>query len=194
VTAATRVRRAGVDAGADEWQTVADVLLKPAPPLDPALAATDAPLAVVPLAYESPAKKLAEVRYAGFWDRFVAFLLDMLLLVGFMIVLNAAIETVTPNSSAADRLSFAALLLGCVYFAAFESSPWQGTPGKRLLRIKVVDLHLQPVGFARAFGRNIGRVLSSIFYIGYVIAAFTARKQALHDLMAGCLVVKRERE
>lgn len=71
----------------------------------------------------------------------------------------------------------------------------QATPGKRAMGIKVVGETGQRIGFGRASGRYFGKIVSGmIFNIGYVMAGLSARKQALHDLMAGTLVVFREVE
>jgi uncharacterized RDD family membrane protein YckC len=64
------------------------------------------------------------------------------------------------------------------------------TPGKRLLGIKVTNMVGQPISFWRGVGRSASKLISSIFFIGYIMAAFTKNKQALHDLMAGTLVIK----
>ncbi len=77
-----------------------------------------------------------------------------------------------------------------LYFALMESSPRQATLGKQALGIMVTDLAGQRISFARATGRFFAKILSGlILWIGYVMAAFTERKQALHDLLASCLVV-----
>jgi len=79
-----------------------------------------------------------------------------------------------------------------VYFAAMESSPLQGTLGKMALGIKVVDSTGSRVGFGQRadVGRQVGfRTL--ILTIGWWMAAFTPKRQALHDMMAGCVVIRR---
>jgi len=56
----------------------------------------------------------------------------------------------------------------------------------------VTDLKGQRITFARASGRFLGRLLSQIpLFLGYVLAGFTAKKQALHDLLASTLVLKK---
>jgi len=82
------------------------------------------------------------------------------------------------------------VFLGILYEAVFLSSPWQATPGKKLLGIKVVDQNGLPIAFWRAFGRASAKILSSIFLIGYIMAFFTKNKRALHDLMAGTIVIE----
>lgn len=72
----------------------------------------------------------------------------------------------------------------------FESSAWQATPAKRLAKLKVTDEAGNRIDFWQAVGRNLARYVSALSVIGYVMAAFTKRRQALHDKMAGTLVVK----
>jgi uncharacterized RDD family membrane protein YckC len=72
-----------------------------------------------------------------------------------------------------------------------ESSAWQATLGKKILGLKVTDLSGNRITFARASGRFFGKILSGmILGIGFLMAGFTARKQALHDILAGCLVLR----
>ena len=85
-------------------------------------------------------------------------------------------------------LSLVLALLSWAYFALQEASAAQATVGKRLLGLVVTDLHGQRLSLARATGRWAGRYLSSILCIGYLMQPFTARRQTLHDLMAGTLV------
>jgi uncharacterized RDD family membrane protein YckC len=84
-----------------------------------------------------------------------------------------------------------ALAVWWLYFAALESSASGATIGKRLLGLRVVDLDGRRIGFGRASWRFFGKLLGILtFYIGYAMAVFTPKKQALHDLMAKTLVVK----
>jgi uncharacterized RDD family membrane protein YckC len=84
-----------------------------------------------------------------------------------------------------------ALMLSWIYYASMESSTWQATLGKKILGLKVTDLVGNRISFARASGRFFGKILSGmILGIGFLMAGFTARKQALHDILAGCLVLR----
>jgi len=84
------------------------------------------------------------------------------------------------------------IILGWVYFAIMESSSTQGTLGKMALGIKVTDLEGSRVGFGKATGRHFGKIISAlILLIGFIMVAFTQKKQGLHDMMAGCLVVNK---
>ena len=78
-----------------------------------------------------------------------------------------------------------------LYFPVMESSAWQATVGKRAVGIIVTDLDGRRIGFVKALGRTLGKILSGlIIYIGYIMIAFTDRKQGLHDILAGTLVIK----
>jgi uncharacterized RDD family membrane protein YckC/type II secretory pathway pseudopilin PulG len=143
---------------------------------------------------------------AGFVRRWAAFFLDSLILsVGFYLVFFVAILAVAGASGLAElgadqmpawflALQLAMVLLYFVaaglYYALQESSIHQATIGKRALGIKVVDREGRRLRFAHALGRWAAAALSYLtFYIGFLMAAFTARKQALHDLVAGTEVV-----
>ena len=147
-----------------------------------------------------------DVVHAGFIRRFGAFIIDSLILgVGFyalLFVLGIIAVAAAPGSSMDDEALGAVLaivyLLGillyyvaaALYYGLQESSRFQATLGKRALGIKVTDEHGQRLGRGRAFGRWFAAALSYItLYIGFRVAAFTRRKQALHDFVADTLVV-----
>ncbi|MFE3973796.1 MULTISPECIES: RDD family protein [unclassified Peribacillus] len=76
-------------------------------------------------------------------------------------------------------------MLSFLYYSLLHSSKWKGSVGKILQNIKVTDLYGERIGFGRAAGRYFATILSGmIFYIGYIMAAFTSKKQALHDMIA----------
>lgn len=83
------------------------------------------------------------------------------------------------------------LLITIAYFTLLESSPWQATIGKRICRLRVTDLSGRRIGLGRAIGRYLGKYVSAfLLMIGFMMAGWTIRKQALHDLMAGTLVTR----
>ncbi len=146
--------------------------------------------------------------YAGFWLRAGALLVDSLIIgiamfavycgfSGIVMVLGGA-GGPTRSSGASSFvalggcfLNFVPILLGWLYFAMFESSEKQATPGKAMMGLRVTDLEGRRISFGRATGRFFGRILSNfILFIGYIMAAFTEKKQALHDMIAGTLVLK----
>lgn len=81
--------------------------------------------------------------------------------------------------------------LAFVYFLAFETSAWQATPGKALFGLKVTDAAGGRIGFGRSLARQLLKCLEiASDGITYLIAAFTGKQQALHDMFAGTLVVR----
>lgn len=82
-------------------------------------------------------------------------------------------------------------VLSAVYFILMEGGPWQATLGKKAVGIMVTDMNGNKITYGTAFLRYIGKIVSSfICGIGYVIAAFTENRQALHDKIASTLVLE----
>lgn len=136
--------------------------------------------------------------YAGFWKRFAAAIIDGIITmiggfaIGFVFVI-VMVEVGTDDPAVLKGIgNILGLILGWIYFAAMESSPTQGTLGKMALGIKVTDLEGSKIDFGKASGRYFGKIISTlILLIGFIMVAFTQKKQGLHDMMAGCLVVNR---
>ena len=79
-----------------------------------------------------------------------------------------------------------------VYFVGYETSAKQGTWGKQIVGIKVTDLDGRPITTGRAVGRFFAKILSNLTCgIGYLLPLFTEKKQTLHDLICGCLALKK---
>ena len=147
--------------------------------------------------------------YAGFWIRFLAVVLDSIIvrivtipfaaLLGVFGVLHHP-NVVRGRLDESDVLALVAasatlvpiiLCISWLYEASLTSSTWQGTVGKKLLNLKVIDEAGNRISFLRATGRHFAKYyLSSILLIGFIMAAFTERKRALHDFIAGTLVKK----
>lgn len=146
---------------------------------------------------DAPEIQRATGVYAGFWKRFAALILDYVILLVTSVFIGAVIGLLfgSPEGSnaLADNLGgLAGILVWWLYYGMMESSQRQATLGKMALGIKVVDLRGERISFARATARHFAKLLSGIILlVGYVMAGFTSRKQALHDLVAGCLVVNR---
>ena len=84
-----------------------------------------------------------------------------------------------------------AIIVGWLYEAIMVSSSMQATPGKMVFGLRVQTVDGQQVGFGRATGRFLGKIISSLIAcIGFLMIAFTERKQGLHDMIAGTLVVR----
>ncbi len=135
--------------------------------------------------------------YAGFRKRFSAAIIDGFILVAAGLIIGGlagfiyGYRTGTPEGAGALG-NIVGVILGWLYFAIMESSSKQGTLGKIALGIKVTDLSGNAISFGRATVRHFGKILSTIILlVGYLMVAFTAKKQGLHDMIAGCLVVKK---
>jgi uncharacterized RDD family membrane protein YckC len=129
--------------------------------------------------------------YAGFWLRFGAVAIDAVIFwsAWFVVVLVAS-----PGGSGLAGLAVLAFpVLGWLYCAAFESSAWQGTPGKKAVGAVVVDVRGERLSFGRASARYAARYLTWLvpLGVGWMMAGFTEKKQALHDIIAGTLVIRR---
>ena len=152
--------------------------------------------------------------YAGFWKRAFAFCIDGFILsvpltllsclaIGTQVVslikMAALQQEPSPDMmlpvvgkwmAAMFLVWVASILLVWLYFALFESSKKQATPGKMALGIKVVGAQGERISFARATGRTFGKFISNmILYFGNYMAGFTQKRQALHDFMAATYVV-----
>ena len=124
------------------------------------------------------------MEYAGFWKLFVAYLIDVILLG----VVGAIVNQIFDQNVA----GLVTTLVGWAYFAGMESSARQATLGKSVMGMVVTDISGNRISFLRATGRYFAKYLSAlILFIGYIMAAFTARKQGLHDMLAGTLVLSR---
>ena len=158
--------------------------------------------------WQAPGARPA-VAYAGFWLRFVAFIIDQLLLyfVGMILFLPFAasmgmrgmmmgrprdVQALFPMIHAMLRLALLRLVIHWLYYSLLESSAWQATLGKKALGLEVTDLDGNRISFGRATGRFFAKIISSlILFIGYIMAGFTEKKQALHDILAGTLVIRK---
>ncbi len=153
-----------------------------------------------------PRRQIPQAPYAGFWLRLIAYVIDLFLLsVAIDIfILNplmprAGISPENPwamlrsNSRQVLAINLLAIMVEWCYFALLESSRWQGSVGKRLLGLYVVDAEGKRISFARASGRFFAMTIFSTLTVGIsdVMGAFTPKKQMLHDMLAKCLVLKR---
>jgi uncharacterized RDD family membrane protein YckC len=175
------------------------------------------PPGYAPMNYYTPPQNYPS--YGGFWLRFVAYIIDVIVMwipnailtYGAELALDGTIQPpqINPaNIQSPDqiielykKLFFTpgkltgialTLIATWIYYALMESSSKQATLGKMALGLKVTDLNGARISFAKASGRYFGKILSSFLcLIGYIMAGFTERKQALHDMMAGSLVMKK---
>ena len=127
--------------------------------------------------------------------------LPLLGLLGYSVVLTESwseIENADPGLlapiivSAFSGIALSALLITWFYYALMQSSARQATVGKMVLGLKVTDINGDRLTFARASLRYFSKILSNLFLmIGYIMAGFTEKKQALHDMIANTYVVRK---
>jgi uncharacterized RDD family membrane protein YckC len=138
--------------------------------------------------------------HAGFWVRVLAYIIDSIILLlvdgamwamfGFS-VLGLSNDQSDLTGGANLWLNFVSIIIGVAYFAGMESSTWQATLGKKALGLVVTDVSGNRITFMRGVGRYFAKFLSAIIlFIGFIMVAFTERKQGLHDILAGTLVLK----
>jgi len=200
--------------GLADWQPLSvlfpdEVRSTTEPAADNPYSAPAAPLQSLP---QTNAAALED--YAGFWKRVAAYIIDSILLW----IPQKLIEMVSGAGAAKDAMNetikgaagnmqvvhaaqihylsaawpsmLLGLVVGVLYFAFCESSAWQATLGKLALGIRVTDMEGRRIGFGRAIGRYLAKILSFIIlFIGVIMVAFTQRKQGLHDIMCGTLVL-----
>ncbi|MEO8810803.1 MAG: RDD family protein [Rhodanobacter sp.] len=202
--------------GLADWQPLSVLFRDEVPSATAASVAPDNPYATpgAPLQALPQTTAAALEDYAGFWKRVAAYILDFIVLyIPNMLISkamggDAAQETMKQAMLAAPgdaHLMLAAYeqfystmalamvvttVLAWLYFAICESSPWQATLGKLALGIRVTDLQGRRISLPRALGRYLAKFLSIlIFCIGFLMVGWTRRKQGLHDMLAGTLVL-----
>jgi uncharacterized RDD family membrane protein YckC len=154
--------------------------------------------------------------YAGFWLRFVAYIIDYIIIyvvqsfvfvpvLGLMGITFASKMDNMGTMSDAETMGMVAsmiavagatalltTIIALLYWALMESSKYQATVGKIALGLKVTDLDGNSLDFVKSLIRNVCKIISGmILFIGYIMAGFTEKKQGLHDIIAGTLVVKK---
>ncbi|MFY0688015.1 MAG: RDD family protein [Cyclobacteriaceae bacterium] len=156
-------------------------------------------------------------QYAGFWLRFVALIIDTIIvniLQSFIIIpvlgmiglsfasgydfnfedipQDEAIGMLVAIFSAISTMALLSTTIQILYYSLMESSKHQATIGKLALGLQVTGMNGERLDFLKALLRNISKIISSLLMmIGFLIAGFTEKKQALHDIIASTLVVKK---
>ena len=146
------------------------------------------------------------VRYAGFWRRLAAYIIDCIVagIGAYAAALAGALIIGLPGGLEFEGLTLTLAtvwILACdlvipwLYWALMESSGRQATLGKSALGIMVTDTEGERITFARGTARYWAKVISFLtLLIGFLIAGFTSRKQALHDIISDCLVVVKQQQ
>jgi uncharacterized RDD family membrane protein YckC len=144
------------------------------------------------------------VRYAGFWRRLAAYIIDCIVagIAAYSFAVVGALLIELPSGERLDGLTLTIAtmwIFGCfliapwLYWALMESSNRQATLGKRVVGIIVTDIEGRRVTFARGTVRYWAKVISFlILLIGFMLASFTSRKQALHDIISSSLIVVKQ--
>jgi uncharacterized RDD family membrane protein YckC len=153
-------------------------------------------------------------KYAGFWRRFIAYMIDgfIISIVLIMLMFIAGIAffagTMSRGSNAwMTEISNPELMvsytlwiwvfstmINIMYFTYFHGSTGR-TPGKMLLGLQVVSVDGNRISFGIAFLRSVGYLISSIFFcLGFIWIGFDKKKQGWHDKIAGTVVIIREKE
>ncbi|MDR2187899.1 MAG: RDD family protein [Azonexus sp.] len=193
--------------GGDRWQSYRALATSRGEKLPPP--AMPAPRPPVDNPYRPPAARLEVIAnvdadwdvlpagnaiHAGFWRRFAASMVDGLFLY-ILFVLFVVLVLKGPAPESADAAGLWGVAISGLYFVLLESSAWQATLGKRAMGIKVVNAAGERIGLGRALARWVSHILSSLTLgIGYMLAGWTPRKQALHDMAAGTFVVFKDVE
>lgn len=157
---------------------------------------------------EDVVEKVEVVRdetYGGFWLRFIAYLIDGVIIgIPSTIIMFSvgafsigAMFSESPGAfvagSAVYYVGMLGLMVGTIaYYIGMECSKYQGTVGKKLLGLKVVDEEGKQITLGKSTIRYFSKILSSILYIGYIMIGITEKKQGLHDMIARTYVVRRD--
>ncbi|CAN5861280.1 hypothetical protein BH23PLA1_BH23PLA1_22250 [soil metagenome] len=137
------------------------------------------------------ARAVALTALASFGARSAALLIDLTVLVVVNALLLLAVGQLGRPSIGEALATFLAFVINAAYFAGLEGSSSGATLGKWALGIRVTDTEGRRIGYTHALGRFFGKLLSmAVLLIGFLMAAFTVRQQALHDYFSGTLVVR----
>jgi uncharacterized RDD family membrane protein YckC len=145
----------------------------------------------MPLGMATPVSAGA-INYAGFWIRAVAYIIDVVIL-GMVLWIIALLFQRSPEEGGGTSAIGAILqiVLGFLYMPVLWSSPMQATIGQKICGLRLIRPGGNRISFARGIARVLAMILSGMLLcIGYLMVAFTERKQGLHDMIAGTYVVK----
>ena len=133
-----------------------------------------------------------EIVYAGFWRRLLAVVLDTLVLWIPVYVFRWMIDEERWNPWVFHFVDWCQMtVIWTIYYGILESSKHQGTVGKMVLRLKVTDVEGGRISFLRACGRYLAQWLSLLpVGIGFMMIGWTRKKQGIHDMVCGCLVIR----
>jgi uncharacterized RDD family membrane protein YckC len=126
---------------------------------------------------------------ANFGQRLVAFLIDLVIIIVALGIVIAVAFAISETLGVVAYLL--AIVAGYLYYAYFEGSPSGQTPGKKAVKIRVIDFNTGgPLGFGRGLIRGVARIPSQFLcYLGYLWMLWDHEKQTWHDKLASTVVV-----
>ncbi|MBU1195556.1 MAG: RDD family protein [Proteobacteria bacterium] len=144
----------------------------------------------------------ARMVYAGFWIRFAAKFIDMLILwvinMIFAFITSFFIPTIADNPENMAKAMIPSIIIGLinaginVFYVTWFVGKHSATPGKMVCGLKIVSPQNTKISYWRAFGRCFAEILSAIIlYIGYIMAGFDEEKRALHDRICATRVIRK---
>jgi uncharacterized RDD family membrane protein YckC len=168
------------------------------PPPSPTCLLTDSKVTDLP-----PSQEISTpiTKFAGFWFRLGAYLIDSII-IGFVASFIYAIFNLPISEDQIIRILSDSLILfkpnivliffmTLFYFVLFEYSDFQATPGKAIMGLRVTTTSGSQISAERALGRFLGKIISGVLlFAGYMMIGLTKNKQGLHDIIAKCYVVK----
>ena len=140
-------------------------------------------------------------RFGGFWIRVAAYIVDTIVLLIPTLLASFLYRSLTPANDPIEKSivetvdGILNIGISWIYFAGLWSSPWQASLGQKICGLRIVDFSGERISFGRATGRFFATFLSLVFLcIGFVMIAWTSRRQGLHDLIAETYVLKANRD
>lgn len=136
---------------------------------------------------ESRSNTHTEFRYAGFWMRFWAYVIDLIVIGSInRILINPTFRALDISLSEREIFSAASIATAVIFYLYFilMTKFFHQTLGKMVFGLKVVSLNQESLTWNTVIFREcIGRYISKLFFIGYIVVAFTPKKQGIHDLL-----------
>jgi len=191
ITPATLVWHAGMA----DWKPYSSVIgMPPVPPVPSAYPSPN------PAPYPASFAATPRFEYAGFWIRFLAYLIDgivigairsiVLLPLGLSMIEDHPFRSPAWFITHVGEAGFSSFVITVAYFVFFWTQ-YGATPGKMALKLKVVTPEGNPITLGQAIGRYFAQILSGIILgIGFMMAGWDEEKRSLHDRLAETRVIR----
>lgn len=134
------------------------------------------------------------IEYAGFWIRVVASIIDVVILGMFLWIIGLLFQRSPEEAGGLSAIGgILQIVVGFLYMPVLWSSPMQATIGQKICGLRLIRPGGNRISFERGIARTLAMILSGgLLCIGYLMVAFTERKQGLHDMIAGTYVVNEQ--